>query len=149
VPGGGKQLDVPSNQGKLAALFCLLLLACEHSSAGKLFEWVDSSGTTQYSDRAPSGLPFTEKTVSPASGAARPGNETGIRKAEYAVLENARQQDSEIVQARQAAAQRIEQRKLHCRQARTLYHEATHRPRSAGGGGDFKEKRLKMKVACD
>lgn len=137
-----------SHQGRLATLLCLLLLVCEQSSAGKLFEWVDSNGTTNFSDRAPVGLPFTEKTARSASGAVRPGNETGIRKAERTMLKNAQRQDSEIETAKQAAVLLVEQRKSRCRQARSHYLEAIHRPRSAGGG-DYKAHRRKMKEACD
>jgi hypothetical protein len=136
------------HQGPRATLFCLLLLVCEQSSAGKLFEWVDSNGTTHFSDRAPVGLPFAEKTARSTSGAAQPGYEAGIRKAERALLNNAQRQISEIERAKQAAAQQVEQRKSRCRQARSRYQEAIHRPRSAGSG-DYKAYRLKMKEVCD
>jgi hypothetical protein len=137
-----------SHQGALATLFCLLLLACEQSSAGKLFEWVDSDGTTHFSDRPPVGLPFAEKTARSASGVARPDNEAGIRKAERALLKNAQHQNSKLERAKQVAALQVEQRKSRCRQALNRYHAATHRPRSAGGG-DYKAYRLKMKEVCD
>jgi hypothetical protein len=144
----GKQLSMSSLQGLLATLFCLVLLVCEQSSAGKLFEWVDSNGTTHFSDRAPIGLPFAEKTARSTSGAARPGNEAGIRKAERALLKNAQRQIADIERAKQAAAQQVEQRKSRCRQARSRYQEVIHRPRSAGGG-DYKVYRRMMKEVCD
>lgn len=137
-----------SRQGTFATLFCLLLLTGEQSSAGRLFEWVDNNGATHFSDRAPLGLPFVEKTIRSASGTARPGNETGIRKAERILLKNAQRQDSEIERARQAAEQQLEERKSRCRQARTRYHETIHRPGSAGDS-DFRPYRRKMNAACD
>lgn len=137
-----------SHQASLATLFCLLLLAGEQSSAGKLFEWVDSNGTTHFSDRAPVRLPFAEKTVRSSSGTARPGIEAGIRKAERALLKNAHREVYEIDRAKQAAALQVEQRKSRCRQARNSFQEAIHRPRSAGGS-DYKTYRRKMKEVCD
>jgi len=132
----------------LSLLLCLLLLTSGQTPAGRLFEWVDQSGTTHYSDRAPAGQPFAEKTVRPASGSALPGYETGIRDAERDLLKDARRQDAEIERARQAAAKQYEQRKSRCRQARSRYHEATHRPGSKGGS-DYKSLRRTMKQACD
>jgi hypothetical protein len=137
-----------TNQGQLAMLFGLLLLASEQASAGRLFEWVDRDGTTHFSDRPPVGVPFAEKTVRPASGAARPGNETGIRKAERMLLKNADHQNMELERAKRVAAMLVEQRKSRCSQARTRYQEAIHRPGSAGGG-DYKAYRRKMKEVCD
>lgn len=135
------------HQGPRAAWLCLLLI-CGKSSAGKLFEWVDSSGATHFSDHAPVGLPFTEKTARPAAGTARTDNETGIRKAEQALLLNAQHRDLEIEHARQASAHQTEQRKSRCRQARTRYQEAIHRPGSVGRG-DHKAFRRRMKEVCD
>jgi hypothetical protein len=136
------------HHGIIAPLFCLLLLAGEYAFAGRLFEWVDSTGTTHFSDRPPPGLPFTEKTITPASGPEASGAETGLRKAERDRLENAQRKDSETAQARQAAALAIEQKKSRCRKARTRYQEASHR-RGAARNGDFKIFWRKMKQACD
>ena len=127
---------------------CLLFLAIGQAPAGRLFEWVDSNGATHFSDRAPAGLPFVEKSVRPASGTAAPGFETGIRDAERDLLKDARRQDDAIKQARKAAAKQLEQRKSRCRQTRTRYHEATHQP-GTRGGGDYKSLRREMKQACD
>lgn len=128
---------------------CLvLLLTSEQSLAGRMFEWVDQNGTTHFSDRAPAGQPSREKTVRPASGAALPGFETGIRDAERDLLENARRKDAVIKRARQAAARQLEQRQSRCRQARSRYRETTHRP-GKKGGGDYKTLRRKMNKACD
>jgi hypothetical protein len=63
-------------------------------------------------------------------------------------LKNAQRQISEIERAKLAAARRVEQRKSRCRQARSRYQDAIHRPRSAGGG-DYKAYRRKMKEVCD
>ena len=134
--------------GTLARISCLLLVACDYISAGNLFEWVDQHGATHYSDRAPSGLPFTEKTVKSASGAARHDNERGIRKAERLLLKKAEQRKSNIELARQAAAKQVEQRKLRCRQARTRYHEAS-RQRGTAGRGTYKQYWRRMNEVCD
>jgi hypothetical protein len=148
----GERPSMSIHPGPLATLLRLtllcLLLVCGKSSAGNLFEWVDSSGTTHFSDRAPIGLPFSEKTASPATRTARTDNEAGIRKAERALLQNAQRHDLEIEHARQAAALRTEQHKSRCRQARSRYQEAIHRPGSAGRG-DYKAFRNRMKEVCD
>jgi hypothetical protein len=129
-------------------LTCLVLLTSERSLAGRMFEWVDQNGTTHFSDRAPAGQPFREKTVRPASGAALPGIETGIRDAERDLLKNARREDAEIKRARQATARQLEQRQSRCRQARSRYRETTHRP-GKEGGADYKTLRREMNKACD
>lgn len=133
--------------GALTILFCLLLPAGEHALAGRLFVWVDEDGARHYSDRAPAGVPYRETTVRPASGGAQPGFETGIRDAEHDLLKEARRENAEIQNARQAAARRFEQRKSDCRQARTRYHRETHRPGSKGI--DYKAFLQKMNRACD
>lgn len=146
---GRNRLQMSSSpQGICTTLFCLLLLSCEQSCAGRLFEWVDNNGATHFSDRAPRGLPFAEKTIRSSSGTAQPGNESGIRNAERILLKNARRHDSEIARARQSAAQQFEERKSRCRQARARYHETIHRPGSAGNS-DFRTHRRKMNEACD
>lgn len=137
-----------SAPGKRTLLLCLVLLNSGQSLAGRLFEWVDHNGRTHFSDRAPAGQPFVEKSVRPASGAAPPGLETGIRDAERSLLKHARRGEEKIERARQAAAMQLEQRQSRCRQARTRYHEATHQP-GTKGGGDYKSMRRKMKQACD
>lgn len=137
-----------SRQGTLSTLLGLLLMAGGQTSAGRLFEWVDHNGATHFSDHAPPGLPFAEKTIRPASGSASPGNEVGIREAERILLKNSQQQDSEVERARQAAAQQLEERKSRCRQARKRYHETIHQPGSAGVS-DFRTPRRKMIEACD
>lgn len=141
-------MHISRHQVTLATLLCSLLVAGEHTFAGKLFEWVDRNGAAHYSDRAPVGLPFAEITVRPASGTGQPGNETGIRKAERALLQKARHKDMEIERSRQAAARQIEQDTSRCRQARSRYHDAIHQPGSAGDS-DFRALRRKMKDACD
>lgn len=129
-------------------LLCLVLLICEQSAAARLLEWVDQNGTTHFSDRAPAGQSFREKTVRPASGSALPGFETGIRAAERDLLKNARREDAEIKRARQAAARQLEQRQSRCRQARSRYHDAAHRP-GTKGGSDYKSLRREMNKVCD
>lgn len=141
-------MHISRHQVTLATLFCSLLVAGEQSFAGKLFEWVDKNGAAHYSDCAPVGRPFAEITVRPASGTGQPGNETGIRRAERALLKKTRHKDTEIKRTRQAAAQQIEQGKSRCRQARSRYHDAIHQPGSAGDS-DFRALRRKMKDACD
>jgi len=135
-------------QGTFATLIGLLLLTGKQSTAGKLFEWVDNNGVEHFSDRAPLGLPFAEKTIRSASGSEPSGNETGIRRAERLLLKDAQRQDSEIERARQAAAQKLEEHKTRCRQARIRYHETIHRPGSAVES-DFRTYRRKMNEACD
>ena len=139
---------MPSHRGTLATISCLLLLAFDLASAGQMFQWLDQHGATHFSDRAPTGLPFTEKTVKSASGAARQDNEIGIRKAERALLKKAEHRHSKIQQSRQATAKQLEQRKSRCRQARTRYQAASHRPGTAGRG-EFKRHWRSMKEACD
>jgi hypothetical protein len=129
-------------------LCCLLLLTSEQSSAGKLFEWIDNNGAPHFSDRAPVGLPFAEKSFSSALRTPESGNEPGIREAERILLENVQRQHLEIDRAKQAVAQQVEQRKVRCKQARALYHQAIHRPGTAGSN-DFRMYRQKMNEACD
>jgi hypothetical protein len=137
---------MPSKTDVLTILICLQLPNCERALAGRLFEWVDNDGTRHFSDRAPAGLPYREKTVMPASGGAQPGFETGIRDAEHALLEKVQRENSAIERARQAAAEQFEQRKSDCRQARSNYHQAIHRPGTRNG--DYKSLRQKMNKAC-
>jgi len=128
-------------------LLCLLSLAGERALAGRLFVWVDNDGAKHYSDRAPTGLPYRQTTVRPASGGARPGFETGIRESEYDLLKEAQREISKIEDVRQAAAKQREQRKSNCRQARIRYHEVTHLP--GARGGDYKSFLKKMNRACE
>jgi hypothetical protein len=132
----------------VATISCLLLLAGGHLSAGNLFEWVDQHGATHFSDRAPPGSPFMEKTVKPASGSAPQDYERGIRKAERLLLKKAEQRKSNIESARQAAVRQLEQRKSRCRQARSRYREAS-RQRGTAGRGAFKQYRRRMNAVCD
>jgi hypothetical protein len=140
---------MPTRRGTLyGMLSCLLLYASEQSSAGKLFEWRDKDGTRQFSDRAPAGLPFSERSFSSISGTPGSEIEPGIRKAEHILLENARHQLLEINRERQALAQQTEQRNDRCRQARIRYHEVIHRTGTAGSS-DFRTYRRKMNESCD
>ena len=123
------------------------MLANSKILAGRLFVWVDSDGEKHYSDRAPTGLPYRETTVRPASGSARPGLETGIRDAEHERLHEAQRGNPAIEEARQAAARQLEQRKANCVQARNSYHRETHRPGIRSS--NYKSLLQKMNQACD
>jgi hypothetical protein len=144
-----KELELKrhSQAGALTILLCFLMLANGRVFAGRLFVWVDSDGEKHYSDRAPAGLTYRETVVRPASGSARPGFETGIRNAEHDRLKEAQRENSEIEKARQAAAKQLEQRKANCRQARTRYHQETHRPGTRNN--NYKSLLQKMNRACD
>lgn len=146
-PGKELPLKRHSKAGALTILLCLLMLANGQVLAGRLFIWVDKDGEKHYSDRAPTGLPYRETTVRPASGGARPGFETGIRDAEHDRLKEARRGNPEIEEARQAAAKQHEQRKANCRQARTRYYRETHRPGIRSD--NYKSLLQKMNQACD
>lgn len=133
--------------GALIILLCLLSLAGDRVLAGRLFVWVDNDGAKHYSDRAPAGVPYRETTVRPASGGGRPGIETGIRDAEHDLLKEAQRKNSEIENARLAAAKKHEQRKSNCRQARNRYHQEIHQP--GANSKDYKSFLQKMNQACD
>jgi len=136
-----------SHRGSLAVVSCLVLV-CSPTTAGKLFEWVDKEGTAHFSDRAPNGLPYTKKTVKPATGPARQGSERGIRKAERLLLKNAGRRKAEVERTRQASARQSQERKSRCEEARNRYHDASHRPGTARRG-DFKVYLHRMNEACD
>lgn len=130
----------------LTALNCLLLYGSQ-AAAGRLFEWVDADGMQHFSDRAPTGVPYTETVVVSASGEAAPGSRPGLREGERRLLEVARQREAATRRARFADAQQLEAQRARCKRARQHYRTATHRPRSAGGGG-YKSLWKRMKEAC-
>lgn len=130
----------------LPALIVIYLMV-SFSYAGKLYSWVDENGQSQYSDRPPTGIHYTEKHIRSGPVKNSPVDQRGLRHGEQELLRKFNSRKSDILSSRRTDLKKHVASKKRCSQLEARYRTLLSEP-----GEDDRNKIKKayrnMKSAC-
>jgi hypothetical protein len=115
--------------------------------AGKLYSWVDENGQSQYSDRPPTGIHYTERHIRSGSGKNIPVDQYGLRHGEQKLLRNINSRKSDILSSRRIDLKKHAASKKRCSQLEARYHTLLSEP-GEDDRNKIKRAYRNMKSAC-